>query len=512
MLDEDCSRPAAGAAVNSPNQELQRAASSVDPWSLISALLNNCPDPVQICDHQGRSLYTNDAFRRVLGRQPPPGLNILDEPSFAPAAVVQQLRRAFAGEEVILSAFWSNTAPPDQSGDGAPSAYMSLRALPLHAADGTVALVVLQFEDCTSQQSSREEQERLIVERDVVLEQSPQGIVICNTHGGYRLFNRAAERLWGGRRDVHSIADWTHFRAYHRNGARYTPVDWPLARSIESGAVVDGEEIQIERFDGSRAVVLNASAPLHDPGGRIVGGVAVFSDISNLRDLEHQRDRFITVASHELRTPLTTLLGYTQLLVRRLQRGDPPERLQPSAANILRAGRRLDRLVNQLVDVSQLDRGSLTLRRDPCDLTAVARGVIDEVSSRDSSITIHLDAPESMVGTWDAGRVEQSLYNLLDNAVRYGHPRTPIAVHLRDQPNAVAVSVENAGEHLDPETVAHLFERFAPPVAQGKPFAAGLGLGLYMTRAIVSAHGGSISALARPEGGLIVQFTLPRAG
>src|SRR5687767_12124191 len=102
--------------------------------------------------------------------------------------------------------------------------------------------------------------------------------------------------------------------------------------------------------------------------GRDLGATMVFTEVTHLRELERMRDQFITVAAHELRTPLTTLLGYAQMLGRRLRGDAPREQIEATAENITRAGRRLDILVNQLVDVSRLERGSLPLLRKPCNL------------------------------------------------------------------------------------------------------------------------------------------------
>jgi PAS domain S-box-containing protein len=495
-----------GTTVNVPKDDLQAVARSIDPWAFVSAVLANSPHPLQVCDGVGTSVYVNEAYRRTFRHSPGRGWNVLRDPGPLPDESVALLRHAFAGEAVTIPACWSRS----DDGDGPGTVYAGLQAYPLRNTDRSVALVVLQFEDCTRQQISLDEQNRLLAERDAVLEQSPQGIVICDINGRYRLFNRAASRLWGGSREVRSMADWTEFRAYHKNGTPFAPEDWPLARSLRAGVVVEAEEIQFERFDGRRGTMLAASAPLCDAEGRVVGGVGVFTDLTQFRELEKLRDRFIALASHELRTPLTTLLGYTQLLVRRLQRGEAPNRLQSSAASILQAGRRLDRLVNQLVDVSRLDQGVLTLRREPCDLTAVARRVIEEIGSREADARIELDAPDQLVGDWDAGRVEQALYNLLDNAAKYGLPERPILLRLRDQADGASVSVDNEGEPLEEAAIARLFDRYSQAEAREQRPVGGLGLGLYMAREIVLAHGGSITAAGRPGGGLSVTFTLPR--
>lgn len=496
--------------MNVPVRELQRIGHSVDPWALSSELLSRDRNPVLICDARGRTLYANRAYRRVFGGELKRGANVLRDRTLVPEGVVEQLRRAFDGEVVKVSPYWHSTSNGHAINGGAPSVYVGFQAYPFRGDDGSVVVVIIQYEDRTRLQMSLEQRERLIAERDAVLEQSPQGIVICDSEGGYRLFNRAAERMWGGRREVHSVLDWRVFRAHRPDGSPVFPEDWPLARSLRSGVTVEGEEIQFERFDGGIGTMLNASAPLRGPDGRILGGVAVFTDVTQFRELEKSRDRFISVASHELRTPLTTLFGYAQLLVRRLRRGDGPEQLQPSAVNILRAGRRLDRLVNQLVDVSRLDQGALHLRSEPCDLTTLTRTVIEEISGEPANRQIQLDAPESLPGEWDARRLEQALYLLLENAAQYGHPDRPIRVRLRTWGDVASIGVEYEGGVVDDSTIAHLFDRFASHETPDQRGVGSLGLGLYMTREIILAHKGSVWAERRRGGGLSVTCTLPR--
>jgi len=249
---------------------------------------------------------------------------------------------------------------------------------------------------------------------------------------------------------------------------------------------------------------------LRDADGGLLGAVMTFADATRFRELERLRDQFISVAADALRTPLTTLLGYSQLLARRLRTGATTEQLESSMENIMRAGRRLDVLVNQLIDVSRLDRGALSVIRRSCDLAEIARQVIEDVAARYPMSTFALDSPASVQGDWDAGRLESALLNLLDNAVKYGNPRGTVTLRLEESTAAVTVSVENEGGEVDEAELVRLFDRYYRARQHEQGPTPGMGLGLYMAREVVLAHDGNIGARNRPDGGLVVSFTLPR--
>ena len=489
---------------------LAAAVGRLDPWVLLSALVADNRYPLQVFAPDGRSLYVNDAFRRSFGAESPAGYSVLDDAALASAGLTAQLRRAFAGERVELPPIWHDSAGGGAvAGQDDPPRYLRLRALPICDTDGAVVLVIVQFEDLTEQHRTREERERLLAERDAVLRQSPAGIIICGPDGRFRLVNEAAVRIWGGRPAESAPLDWSAYRAFTPDGEPLPPERAPLARAL-TGETVEAEELQVERFDGGTGTLLAGAAPLRNPDGSLLGAVMVFADVSHFRELERLRDQFISVAAHELRTPLTTLLGYSQLLSRRVKIGATREQLEAGTENILRAGRRLDVLVNQLVDVARLERGSLVLLRKPCDLAAIARRSIEDVAFRYPRPTFTLDAPAAVEGEWDGGRLEQVLSNLLDNAVKYGHANGTVTLRLEETPEAVAVTVENEGGGLEEPELRRVFDRYFRASLHQQGPTPGMGLGLFTAREVVQAHGGAIRAGNRPGGGLTVTFTLPR--
>jgi signal transduction histidine kinase len=220
------------------------------------------------------------------------------------------------------------------------------------------------------------------------------------------------------------------------------------------------------------------------------------------------KDQFLSIVSHELRTPLTTIKGYAQMLRRKT--GDDPD-ARRFADNIDIQTSRLGRLVDDLLDVTRFSRGQFDLTPKRMDLRTLLPDVVSrfEVVAPEHEFRLLMDEGP-MVGDWDPDRLEQVLNNLIGNAIKYspqGGTITISAVH-RDQQVVVAISDQGIG--IAPEYIENLFERFYRGSAEGQEIK-GLGLGLYVTRRIVEAHGGQIEVRSQVGEGSEFYFTLPLA-
>ena len=224
------------------------------------------------------------------------------------------------------------------------------------------------------------------------------------------------------------------------------------------------------------------------------------------------RDEFLTVASHELRTPLTSLKLAIQL-ADRLLRGAPsvgltPERIENMFQLLNRQMARLEHLVNELLDVSILSTGRLTLAYEPIELCFLVREVVARMAPQlaAAGCGTELAMDEPVVGHWDRTRVEQVLANLLSNAMKYGMHQ-PIHVSVRRQADSALILVRDQGIGIAEEAQARIFERFerAVPVRN----YGGLGLGLYLVRWIVNSHGGAVRVESKPNAGATFIVELP---
>ncbi|HET9014089.1 MAG TPA: GAF domain-containing protein [Thermomicrobiaceae bacterium] len=225
------------------------------------------------------------------------------------------------------------------------------------------------------------------------------------------------------------------------------------------------------------------------------------------------RETFLSIASHELKTPLTAVAGYTQLVRRQLERLSPAEpRLTELVAKLQRGVGRLDRLVQDLVDVSQLETGHLTLRREPADLSVLAEEVlgrfVDEARAEPGpGYRFSLVAPHPVVGTWDPARLEQVLANLVSNAVKYSPGGGDVRVTVRRSGDIAEVAVEDEGIGISAADQERLFEPFAR--GSGADAFKGTGLGLYVAREIVEQQGGTIDLESEPGRGSRFTVRLP---
>lgn len=220
------------------------------------------------------------------------------------------------------------------------------------------------------------------------------------------------------------------------------------------------------------------------------------------------RDEFLAVASHELKTPLTTMKLQLQLLKRRGGAAGSIDDERPvRAAEILeRQLERLNRLVDDMLDVGRLNTGKMTMSFADVDAGELVREVIDRLrtSAEAAGSTLTLEGTLTGVAKWDRIRVEQVLSNLINNAVKYGRHR-PITVTVdRMAGDVVSISVQDQGIGIAPEDLKRIFDRFARAVPAGA--FGGLGLGLYISREIVEAHGGRL--LAESSLGVGSRFTV----
>jgi PAS domain S-box-containing protein len=290
----------------------------------------------------------------------------------------------------------------------------------------------------------------------------------------------------------------------------YTPEDRArgLARQLLAAAVRDGR-VESEgwrvRKDGTRFWADVIITALRNDDGKLIGFAKVTRDLTERRLADDERlklaraeeavrlrDEFLSIASHELKTPLTALM--IQLHMLREAGGGA---LDPKTAKkIERAARstdQLNRLIEALLDVSRLATGRLTLDRRRLDLSESLHQLVDTLQASaakaGSHLTFESDGP--VVGCWDQMRVQQVVTNLVSNALKYGAGK-PIVVSLVQQGGEAVIQVRDHGPGIRDDDMPRIFDRFER--AGSSRHYGGLGLGLYISRQIATAHGGSISA------------------
>lgn len=229
------------------------------------------------------------------------------------------------------------------------------------------------------------------------------------------------------------------------------------------------------------------------------------------------KDEFISMASHELKTPLSSLKGMTQLLHRRLIRAGSPE--VASVVSMENSIRRIEVLVNDLLNVSFLEMGVFSLQYKRCNIVELYQSLIDEyVAGTNPSPKILVDIVDKQIeADVDVERIGQVILNLLSNARKYSPAGSPIHVALWRDDTTYSISVCDSGVGIPAELLPHIFERFyqVPSIEVQTGSSVGFGLGLYMSRQIVERHGGHISVKSSPGVGseftVVLPLSLPQA-
>jgi PAS domain S-box-containing protein len=342
-------------------------------------------------------------------------------------------------------------------------------------------------------------------------------IYMLDVEGRVETWNAGAEAIKGYRREEIIGQHVSRF---------YTPEDIAaglpgrLLHAAASDGRVENEGWRVRR-DGSRFWADVVITALRDTEGRLQGFAKVTRDLTERKRAEDDRlrlaqaheairlrDEFLSIASHELRTPLTSLQLQLHSIRQRLGATEVPlaQRLERAS----RSTERLAGLIDALMDVSRISNGSLSLNLQTVDLSEIARDVTDGLAQEASTAgcPVRVDAPAPVPGRWDQLRIEQVLINLLSNAFRYAAGQ-PVDVRVWQEGGEARLAVEDGGPGIRPEDLERIFGRFER-AAQTRN-QGGLGLGLYVSREIASAHGGSIEARNREQGGTSFLLRLPLA-
>ncbi|WP_217270568.1 hybrid sensor histidine kinase/response regulator [Janthinobacterium psychrotolerans] len=225
------------------------------------------------------------------------------------------------------------------------------------------------------------------------------------------------------------------------------------------------------------------------------------------------RDEFMSMVAHELRTPLNTLFLETQMRTLNLERGNlaafAPEKLPKMVARDARQIRSMVRLIDDMLDVSRISSGKLSIRREAVDLAALVRRVAEDLAPCPDQLRVQVQDEAQIEGFWDGFRVEQIVVNLISNALRYGEGK-PVDISLAKTRNSAVIEVRDHGIGIGAKDQERIFDAFERVVHQDR--TGGLGLGLFITKQLVDAHGGAITLQSQPGHGALFSVTLPLAG
>ena len=357
----------------------------------------------------------------------------------------------------------------------------------------------MRAEDLVQEQAARAEAEAGLARLRQVVDVMPEAILIADASGQVYLSNAAAADIMGA---VPERVGLDHGPlGTRRDDATSLPTDHPLARAVFGGEVVRGEQLVITNtVTGQDVPILVNSAPFFDGQGHAAGGVAVFQDISPLRDLDRQKDEFLAAISHDLKTPATIIKGNANLLQRAIARADREgsEELAEGLDVIDESTAQLVRLVDELLDLTRLRMGhELELDLGPTDLVRVVNRLASEYQKISPRHTIHVETgPGRIFGDWDEARMERIVSNLISNALKYSPRGGEITVRVskerRGGDDWAVFTVRDHGIGIPPPELDRVFEPYYR-ASNTAGAVSGSGIGLAGTRHIVQQHGGEIA-------------------
>jgi signal transduction histidine kinase len=357
----------------------------------------------------------------------------------------------------------------------------------------------------------------------------PDGLVIADRDGRVTVFNRAASRLTGISpesalgRDVQQVLPlqdnedrcwWAQTRPYHGLCTRTRHPERPLYLPDGTELLVSVGYVRDWCEDGRRGEGHSRNGHAsetrdqwhHHPGG--VRRLAItLRDAQRRSRAERSRADLVSTVAHELRSPLTSVKGFTATLLTKWPRfTDDQKRVMLETVNA--DADRVTRLITELLDVSRIESGRIEVHRELVDIPELTRKVIaGRVAAGEPEDRFRLEVGRDLPETWlDADKIFQILANLIENAVRHGAGTVTTMVEPARNAGApgVTVSVRDQGQGIAPELAPRVFRQFWRVKRRG-----GAGLGLFIVKGLVEAHGGTIGVYQAPGGGAEFRFTLP---
>ncbi|GAB1823899.1 sensor histidine kinase [Herbidospora sp. RD11066] len=336
----------------------------------------------------------------------------------------------------------------------------------------------------------------------IAIDALPDGVVVVDGDGVVMAVNKAAERLTGLHRKTspgRHVGDVLPLRDTEGR-------DWWKWLDPRGGLSIRSRQVEVPlQLDGRDLLVTAAFLRVPQRAGRVIRVVITLRDAGSRRRLERSRADLVSTVAHELRSPLTSVKGFTATLLAKWDRFNDAQKLV-MLQTVNSDADRVTRLITELLDVSRIESGRLEIRRQVVDIPArVRRIVAGRVAAGEPedrfSLTVTGDLPE----TWlDQDKMDQILGNLVENAVRHGGGKVTIVVEPVEW--GVAVSVRDQGEGVAPEQAARVFRQFWRGNDRRR---GGTGLGLFIVKGLVEAHGGTVTVERAPGGGAEFRFIVP---
>ena len=346
---------------------------------------------------------------------------------------------------------------------------------------------------------------------DAVIAATAHGMIICDRQGMIVRLNDAARRLLEYTpKDAHAPtpAQALLLRILGPDGRPVPPEDAPLLRALR-GETVTGVVSVLERRSGGKTWLLLSAAPIYDSRGTLSGTVASFADITAQQKLSEEKEDLLRAVSHDMGNPLAAIRVHAHVLLEQLKHVEQTSEMQEHVAAILSSSASIDALIRGMVDAARLEGGQMKPRSEKVELCSLITNLMSREAPHLPMQRVRLIGGEDVYVQADPHFLERILLNLLSNAFKYSAPDTDVVVTVTRQQNTVVASIIDKGQGISPADMPKVFERYYRGAnVHGQ---AGMGLGLYITRMLVTAQGGQVWAESREGLGSTFSFSLPAA-
>jgi PAS domain S-box-containing protein len=346
-----------------------------------------------------------------------------------------------------------------------------------------------------------------------IVNSSDDAIVSKTLDGIITSWNPAAQRMFG----------YTPQEAIDKSVRLIIPPELQaeedyVLNEIRNGRKVEHFETVRQTKDGRRINVSLTVSPILNSRGKVIGASKIARDLTEKKQTEQEyeavrqqlaqalagRDEFIAVAAHELRNPLNVLALLWRVMDRTPGASSDRALIERSRAHLAR----LTSLVDRLLDVTRIRSGTFDLYREPCELNGLIRDVIEKFPIEHSQGRIVLELEPRIEGNWDRLRIDQAITNLVSNAIRFGAGK-PVLINGRADEDRALLTVRDRGIGISLKDRERIFDRFERCGSRTNNHGSGLGMGLWITRQIVEAHGGAVEVESEPEQGSTFIVSLP---
>ncbi|WP_224363562.1 CHASE domain-containing sensor histidine kinase [Hyalangium versicolor] len=461
--------------------------------------------------------FVNASYRRLLGKREVLGKPLVEVVKDLPPGILEMFDTIYrtgqphSGQELCLPGVYAT--------DQVEVRYWNFVWQPRRGPSGQVDGVMIFASEVTEQvlarqqvEASREEARRSARQLQTITDALPALVAYIDSEERYRFANETYETWFGIKPENllgKTILEFIGEKAY----ARFRD---PVQRALSGETVQYEGELPLK--GGGSVFTQSSYMPDRDPSGQVRGFVVLAFDVTERRRSEETvrtavrlRDEFLSVASHELKTPLTSLSLKLQTLAREAATQSESPFVLKTRTNVETARKQIKRLsdlIGDLLDVSRISSGKMKLHWEPVDFSAVVREVAarlePEATRAESRLTV--ETPDALPGRSDRMRFEQVVENLLTNAIKYGAGK-PIHIQMHADAQRLVLTVRDHGIGIAPEHQVRIFERFERAVSERN--YGGLGLGLYITRTILEALGGTIRVQSETGQGACFTVELP---